>query len=421
MQQDSKKISTEIASFIRQDVCDRFVRYAQLSSASDPLSSTKPSTSRQHNLLSLLASELRALGAHNVAHAPNGFVYATLPENAPHVAFGLMAHVDTSPDQSGEGVKPLLRENYDGGTLSFPDDQSLTLSPDDSPELLDFIGDTIVTASGLTLLGADDKAGVAEIMAMLATFHTFPQLAHGRIEVCFTTDEEIGHGVDGIDTSRLPAHLYTMDGSYPGELETECFDAIGVTIEFRGRGVHPGFAYGKMINAALLASSFIAALPKNERPETTKGRDGFYHVSDITGNNEHATVRMIIRDFEHSRNLERLDYIRSIVLGIKKDNPGSYISVSDVHQYENMREVLEQHPEVIERAVRAINDAGLTVRRKAIRGGTDGSKLTAMGYPTPNIFAGGMLFHSKREWIALSSMVKAVETLLHLARHHTMG
>lgn len=419
MKLNASSLPAEIAAFIKHDVRERFLRYAQVSTASDPRSATKPSTARQHDLLSIIARELTALGAHNVTHAPNGFVYATLPENSPHIPFGLMAHVDTSPDQSGEGVKPLLRENYDGSVLSFPDDPSLTLSPDDSPELRDFIGDTIITASGLTLLGADDKAGVAEIMSAVATFHAFPTLPHGRIEVCFTSDEEIGHGVDGIDTSRLPAHLYTMDGSYPGELETECFDALGVTVEFHGRGVHPGYAYGKMINAALLASSFIAALPEDERPETTKGRDGFFHVSDITGNNEHVTVRLIVRDFEHSRNLERLEYVRSVAMEIQNKNPGAVITVSHTHQYENMREELEQHPAVIERALKAITDAGLCVRRKAIRGGTDGSRLTAMGYPTPNIFAGGLLFHSRREWIALSSMVKAVETILHLARHHT--
>jgi tripeptide aminopeptidase len=421
MQSAPYSLSPEISTFIRRDACERFMRYVQVSTASDPNSTTKPSTTRQHDLLKMLASELTALGACDVTHAPNGFVYATLPENTKHIPFGLMAHVDTSPDQSGDGVKPLVREKYDGGALSFPDDSSLTLSPDDSIELRDFIGDTIITASGLTLLGADDKAGVAEIMSALSAFHAFPQLPHGRIEVCFSTDEEIGHGVDGIDTSRLPSHLYTMDGSYPGELETECFDALGVTVEFHGRGVHPGFAYGKMINAILLTTRFIEALPNNERPETTKDRDGFYHLSDVTGNNEHATIRMIIRDYEHSRNLERLEHLRSVAADIEKDNPGSRIQISHVHQYENMRQALDQHPEVIERAVRAINDAGLAVRRKAIRGGTDGSRLSAMGYPTPNIFAGGMLFHSRREWIALSSMVKAVETIIHLARHHTVS
>ena len=413
-------LTSDIATFIRKDVLDRFVRYARVSTASDPSSTTKPSTSRQHDLLAILAQELTTLGAHNVLHAQNGFVYASLPANRPHTPFGLMAHVDTSSDQSGEGVKPLLRDNYDGSVLSFPDDPTLTLSPADSPELRDFLGDTIITASGLTLLGADDKAGVAEIMSAIATFQTFENLPHGHIEVCFTSDEEIGHGVDGIDTARLPAHLYTIDGSYPGELEAECFDALGVTVEFTGRGVHPGYSYGKMINAALLASDFIAELPKDARPETTKDRDGFIHVSDVTANNESAKVSLLLRDFEHSKNLDRLEYVRSAARNIEERNPGSRVALSHIHQYENMRDELLKHPEVIERAIHAITDTGICVRRKAIRGGTDGSKLTAMGYPTPNIFAGGLLFHSRKEWIALSSMVKAVETLLHLARHHTI-
>jgi tripeptide aminopeptidase len=366
----------------------------------------------------MVAHELSSLGLRDIVHADNGFVYATLPENTPGIPFGLMAHVDTSPDQSGEGVKPIVHTRYDGGTIHFPDDPLLSLSPSDSPELSDCIGDSIITASGKTLLGADNKAGVAEIVTTLATFKHFPDLPHGRIEVCFTTDEEVGRGVDQIDTTRLPAHLYTIDGSYPGELETECFDAIGVTIEFHGKGVHPGYAYGKMINAILLAQDCINALPAHERPETTKDRAGFFHVCDISGTNEVATIRLILRDFDHGQNVARLNRIISIAHEIEGRHPGARIVVSHSQQYENMRQILEQHPEVIERARLAIEDAGLAVKQKAIRGGTDGSRLTAMGYPTPNIFAGGMLFHSRREWVAASSMGKAVETILNLARRH---
>jgi tripeptide aminopeptidase len=411
-------LSQEICEFIQADVLVRFIRYAQISTASDPKSVSKPSSERQHDLLRLLAAELSELGLSDVKHSLSGFVYATLRGAEGFEPFGLMAHVDTSPDQSGEGVKPLVRELYDGGTLTFPDDPLLTLSPDDSPQLVDFIGDTIVTASGKTLLGADDKAGVAEIMTALATFARFPSLPHGRIEVCFTTDEEIGKGVDGIDTTRLTRHLFTMDGGYPGELETECFDALGVSVVFQGRGVHPGYAFGRMINALLVASSFVQALPSEERPETTKDRDGFFHVSDIEGSSERATVRLILRDFEHARNLERLENIRAIANDLEAKNPGLRAEVSSIHQYENMKQVLERHPEVIERAERAIEDAGVLVRRKAIRGGTDGSRLCAMGYPTPNIFAGGMLFHSRKEWVALSALKKAVETIVYLARRH---
>ena len=409
---------TQVREFIQADVLARFIRYAQIATTSDPASSSKPSSDRQHDLLAVLAAELIEIGLKNVEHASNGFVYATLPGAEGFVPFGLMAHVDTSPDQVGEGVKPLVRERYDGGVLTFPEDPLLTLSPSDSPQLAHFVGDTIVTASGTTLLGADDKAGVAEIMSALAAFARFPELPHGRIEVCFTTDEEIGKGVDGIDESRLPAHLYTMDGGYPGELETECFDALGVTVTFQGNGVHPGYAFGKMINALLAASSFVQALPPDERPETTTDRDGFFHVSEIAGSNERATVRLIIRDFDHARNLERLDRLRDIAGRLEGENPGLRTEVSYVHQYENMKAVLEQHPQVVARAQLAIEDAGVVVRRKAIRGGTDGSRLCAMRYPTPNIFAGGMLFHSRKEWVALSALVKAVETIVHLAARH---
>ncbi len=412
--------TNKVSEFIKADVLARFIRYVQIATTSDPTSSSKPSSASQHDLLTLLAAELIELGLENVEHASNGFVYATLPGTEGFVPFGLMAHVDTSPDQIGEGVKPLIRERYDGGALAFPEDPLLTLSPGDCPQLADFVGDTLITASGRTLLGADDKAGVAEIMSALAAFARFPELPHGRIEVCFTTDEEIGKGVDGIDESRLPAHLYTMDGGYPGELETECFDAVGVTLTFHGNGVHPGYAFGKMINALLAASSFVQALPPNERPETTTDRDGFFHVSEIAGSNERATVRLIIRDFDHRRNLERLETVREIAQLLEKQNPGLRTEISHVRQYENMRAVLDQHPQVVARAQLAIEDAGLAVRRKAIRGGTDGSRLCAMGYPTPNIFAGGMLFHSRKEWIALSALVKAVETIVHLAARHAV-
>jgi tripeptide aminopeptidase len=411
-------ISGDILSFIRSDVIARFTRYVQVSTGSDPNAEKKPSTQRQHDLLGVLAQELLHLGISDVTHAQNGFVYARLDGDSDYEPFGLMAHVDTSPDQEGAGVRPLVREGYNGGVLRFPDDPNLTLSPDDSPQLSDLVGDTIITASGLTLLGADDKAGVAEIMTALATFKRFPELKHGAIYICFTTDEEIGHGVDGIDTSRLPGHIYTMDGGYPGELQTECFDAYGITVKILGRGVHPGYAFDKMVNAALVAARFINYLPDKERPETTRDRDGFFHVSDVISGNERAEIRMIVRDFENATNIKRVEYLREIAAKLQHEYPGVAIELSVVHQYQNMREVLEQHPMIVERAVRAIEDAGLSVERHPIRGGTDGSRLTAMGYPAPNIFAGGMLFHSRKEWISLSALAKAVQTIVHLARHH---
>lgn len=411
-------LSAEVLSFIQHDVLERFTRYVRISTSSDPLSEEKPSTARQHDLLRVLASELQQLGLVDVTHTPNGFLYATLEGSTGYVPFGLMAHVDTSPDQDGENVAPLIREHYDGGVLRFPDDPELTLSPEDCPQLRDFIGDTIITASGKTLLGADDKAGVAEIMTALAVLQRFSDLPHGTIKVCFTSDEEVGRGVDGINTALLPQHIYTMDGGYPGELQTECFDAYSVMVKILGRGVHPGYAFGKMINATLVANKFISALPENERPETTRDRQGFFHVSEVTGNNERSEIRMIVRDFENSQNLKRIQYLHEVAAKLEIEYPGSVVELAIVHQYENMRETLAQHPEIVERAVRAIEDAGVTVRRHPIRGGTDGSRLTAMGYPSPNIFAGGMMFHSRREWIALSGLTHAVHTIVHLARHH---
>jgi tripeptide aminopeptidase len=412
-------INSEILEFVKTDVVKRFIRYAEVHTTSNPNSEAKPSSREQHDLLKLLSAELLELGLDDVRHDQNGFVYATLMPSGGSAAslssaFGLMAHVDTSPDQDGSGVKPLLRPDYDGSDLTFPDDPLLKLSPLDCPELRDFIGDTLITASGKTLLGADDKAGVAEIMTAMATFKRFPELKHGRIEVCFTSDEEVGRGVEGIDQSRLPPYLYTMDGGYPGELESECFDAIGVKLDFQGIGVHPGYAIGKMVNAILAAADFVALLPKNERPETTKARDGFFHVTSIEGTNELATVRLILRDYEHQNNLKRLEAVKAFAAKVAHEYPGLKVGVTDTHQYENMKTVLEQHPQVVERAKSAIEASGLKVIRKAIRGGTDGSRLCAMGYPTPNIFAGGMLFHSRREWIAVSALAKAVETILHL-------
>jgi tripeptide aminopeptidase len=413
-------LDSDITSFIREDVVKRVIRYAKIHTTSDPNSNSKPSSNIQHDLLKLLAAELNELGLHDVRHDQNGFVYATLlPANdtkAPlSKSFGLMAHVDTSPDQDGCDVKPILRANYDGAELSFPDDSQLTLSPKDSPELLHFLGDTIITASGKTLLGADDKAGVAEIMTAVAALRRFPKLTHGRTEICFTSDEEVGRGVEGIDLSRLPPYLYTMDGGYPGTLETECFDAIGVKVEFQGIGVHPGYAYGKMVNAILAAASFTELLPKAERPETTKDRAGFFHLTSIEGTNEFATARLILRDYDHQKNAKRLDLVQEMANEVERGYPGLKIAVTHTKQYENMGEVLARNPEVAERAKRAIEASGLKVKEKAIRGGTDGSRLCAMGYPTPNIFAGGMLFHSRREWIAVSALTKAVETILNLA------
>lgn len=411
-------LAPEIRTFIEDDIKQRFLSYVQVHTTSDPNSTTKPSTERQFDLLEILKKELEQFGLQDIELSRDGYVYATLPSNlsGERREFGLMAHVDTSPDQSGENVKPICHENWDGSPITYPDDPNLTLTVADSEELKDFMHQTIITASGKTLLGADDKAGVAEIMTAIATFQKFSQLPHGPIRLCFTTDEEIGHGTDKLDFTKIPRYLYTMDGGYPGELESECFDAWGVEVEFQGRGVHPGYAYGKMINALRVASLFIAELPADQRPETTKDREGFFHVSELNGNNESAKLRMIIRDFEADNNTARVAFLEQLKTRFEADFPGLTINLTATQQYKNMRDDIQQHQFVVDLAEEAIKDTGIPVIKKSIRGGTDGSSLTEKGHPTPNIYAGGMLFHSRREYVALSSMVNAVETIIHLAK-----
>ena len=409
----------EIQQYLKSQVVERFLRYVQIDTRSDVESNTKPSTEGQWDLLRLLETECRELGLRDVVMGGEGFVYATLPARDPDAecpAFGLVAHVDTSSEQPGDKVRPVRHEEWSGEPIRFADDPNLALSVDDCAELGEFVGDTIITASGRTLLGADDKAGVAEIMAAFATLIEFPELAHGKIVACFTTDEEIGRGTQGIDLSRLPTCCYTMDGSFPGELEDECFDAWSADLVFEGVGVHPGFAKGKMVNAATCCARYLAELPISETPENTDGRDGFYYVHSLEGGCERTRVGLIVRDFEESRNRERLAKLTSLKEEYEQRFSGLKIHLETAQQYQNMREVLAQHPEVTALAEKAITDAGLEVRRRSIRGGTDGSLLCQLGHPTPNIFAGGMLFHSRREWVAESALAKATETILHLAR-----
>lgn len=408
-------IGEEITKYIETDVLTRFLRYVQVYTTSDPDSKTNPSTARQIDLLKILKQELEELGLADIELDGNSFLYATLSGNVEAQPFGLLAHVDTSPDQPGEGVKPRVVKNWQGEPIRYPDDPNLVLEQKLSPELKKFIGDSIIVASGKTLLGADDKAGVAEIMAALATFKKFPELKHGPITVCFTCDEEIGRGVDGINLKRLPKFCYTMDGGEPGELEDECFDAWKVVVKIQGVGVHPGYAKGKMINAAAAAARFMAALPEKETPEHTSGKEGFIHLTDIKGDHENAALQFILRDFVETENKRRIERFEALAQTFRDKYPGIVITIESKAQYKNMKRFVEQHPMIIERAERAIEATGLELIRKAIRGGTDGSRLSEMGIPTPNIFAGGLLFHSRTEWIAHSALTKAVETIVHLA------
>ncbi len=411
-------LSPEIRDFLQEEALTRFLRYVKVHTMSDESKAgTTPSSDRQFDLQRILEAELNELGLKDVDLDEHCYLYATLPASpgAGSTPIGLAAHVDTSGAVSGENVKPFFRENYDGSPLSFPDDPELKVTLEDSPELKNFIGDTIISASGQTLLGADDKSGIAEIIAALAAFKKFPELKHGEIRICFTPDEEIGMGTAKINTDKLPKFCYTLDGGEPGELEAECFDAWGAEIKFKGISVHPGFAKNKMINAATTAARFLAAMPDYETPEHTELREGFFHVTSISGSEEEALIKMIVRDFEVPKNQKRMDYLTKLVEYFEVRYPGLKIDLEFKHQYENMWVVMEKYPESVELASKAIEMAGIEVHQKAIRGGTDGSKLSLMGHPTPNIFAGGMLFHSRKEWIAKSALLNAAETVVHLA------
>ena len=406
---------------IENDVVSLFDKYVRIPSTSSIDSKTVPSTPEQWNMLNEVARDLEQRGARVEIDRTNAFVYATVSASRPGTPFGVGAHVDSSPDQPGAGIEPQYHRNYQGGEICFPKAPGLVLSPADTPELTKFIGDTIITSAGDTLLSADDKAGVAAIVAAVGMWQRYPNLPRPEVTAFITRDEEVGRGVDGIDIKKLPRFCYTIDGSMPGELEYECFDAIGVTITFKGKGVHPGLAYGKMVNAALAASHFGALLNRDSTPERTRGREGFTHLSEVTGNNETASMRLLLRSFEHEENLKMLDELRRIGNAVKAAFPGLEITIEEKQQYPNMRDYIAKAPEVVEAARRAISASGLEVLERPIRGGTDGSRLSALGVLTPNIFAGGLNFHSRTECVAVESLVGATETILNLGAEWTKG
>lgn len=410
-------LKKEILEFIRKDSLERFLRYVRVYTTSNEESNTNPSSKNQFELANLIKDELKALGV-NAEVDEFCYLYANLPAsqgvNAPPISF--IAHLDTSPAVSGENVKPIIHKGYDGGDIKYPDDPNLVLTPKDSPELLEFVGKDIITASGTTLLGADDKAGIAEIVSMVAAFIKFPELKHPEIRVCFTPDEEIGAGTAKIDINKLGKVAYTFDGGMIGEIENECFDAMGAKIRFIGLNVHPGYAKNKMINAAGIAARYYAMLPEYETPERTELREGFFHLLKISGDESEATLQFIIRDFEHSRNEKRVELLNSLKEFFEKKYSGLKIEIEIKEQYRNFKEVLDKTPEVTDFAIKAIEMAGIKPIRKAIRGGTDGARLSFMGIPTPNIFAGGLLFHSKKEWIPVEAFEKAVEVGIYLCQ-----
>jgi tripeptide aminopeptidase len=404
---------------IQHTVLERFLRYVVIDTQSDPASPTCPSTAKQKDLGRLLAQELRELGLADAHLDEHGYVYATIPattsKKVPAICF--CSHMDTSPDCSGKDVKPQVVKNYQGGDIVLPGDKSQIIRVAEHEELARQIGNDIVTTDGTTLLGADNKAGVAEIMDAAKFLIDNPQIKHGPIKILFTPDEEIGRGVDKADLKKLGADFgYTMDGETAGHLEDETFSADGATITIEGVSTHPGFAKGKMEHAIKIASRIIDALPKDTcSPETTEAREGFVHPTGISGTLESATIQLIVRDFTEQGLRQKAAMLEDTIKAVMKDYPRSTYKLAIKEQYRNMKEVVDRHPEIVENAVEAIRRAGLKPVRSSIRGGTDGSRLSFMGLPCPNIFAGEHAFHSRLEWVSLQDMQAAVRTIVHLA------
>jgi len=399
-------------------VLDRFLRYVAVDTRADESSTTCPSTPGQLVLQRLLAEELRAIGLADVNVDDNGYLMATVPAtpgcDAPIVGF--IAHVDTSPEMSGANVKPLVHRAWDGRDIVLPDDASAVLRAADYPELAAQVGNDIVTASGGTLLGADDKAGVAAIVAAAAHLVGHPGITHGPIRIGFTPDEEIGRGADKFDVARFGAVCaYTLDGGSPGELEFESFSADVLRVTFGGFNTHPGYAQGRMVNAIKAAARFVDRLPPDLSPETTSGYDGYVHPYQVEASVDRTSVRVLLRDFVTSRLREQQALVESLAGAVAAET-GTRVEVDVKEQYRNMREVLDRHPAVVERARAAVRAAGLTPIEKPIRGGTDGSRLSFMGLPTPNLFAGEHNFHSRLEWTSRQDLEAAVRTVVQLAR-----
>jgi tripeptide aminopeptidase len=400
-------------------VTERFLRYVKIDTQSSHTSTTYPSTEKQKDLGRLLVKELQAIGIADAHLDQFGYVYATVPSNTaktvPVICF--CAHMDTSPDVTGEGVKPQIVRNYQGGDIALPGDASQIIRAADNPALNDQIGHDIITTDGTTLLGADNKAGIAEIMDAVNILVNNPEIKHGTLKILFTPDEEVGHGVDHVDIKKLGADFaYTMDGESAGNLEDETFSADKATITIRGVSAHPGFAKGKIENAIKIASRIIERLPKDAcSPETTEGREGFLHPTDLQATLEGATLTFIVRDFNENGLREKEALLDTIAKGVMRDFPHSTCEIRIEEQYRNMKVVLDKYPQITENALEAIRRAGLTPKRTSIRGGTDGSRLSFMGVPCPNIFAGEHAFHSRLEWVSVQDMEKAVETIIHLA------
>lgn len=398
----------------------RFMRYVQIDTQSDPDSPAQPSTEKQKDLSRVLVAELKEIGIEDAELDEYGYVYATIPattdKQVPVICF--CAHVDTAPDCSGKGVKPILHKNYDGSDIVLPDDPSVVISTKEHPYLSERIGDDIITASGTTLLGADDKAGVAIIMDLAQYLMQHPEIPHGKIRILFTPDEEIGRGVAKVDIAKLGADFgYTLDGGERGHLEGETFSADSATFTFHGVSAHPGYAKGKMVHAIKVAAHFVSQLPLDSwSPETTEGYEGFVHPVHMEGVLEKASVQFILRDFNSKKLIDHLDRLKQIATETIAAFPGSNFEYTVTEQYRNMKEILDQHPQVMDYAAEAYSRAGLEPVRMNVRGGTDGSRLSFMGLPCPNLFTGEMGIHSKQEYVSVQDMEKSVEVLVNLVQ-----
>lgn len=405
-----------------EKVVERFLRYVAIDTQSDPESSSFPSTAKQLDLARLLVRELEEIGMQDVTLDENGYVMATLPANVRQdiPTIGFIAHMDTSPDMSGKNVRPVLVENYDGGDIVLNREKNIILSPADFPDLKNYAGETLITTDGTTLLGADNKAGIAEIITSMEYLLTHPEIEHGEIKVAFTPDEEIGRGADRFDVGKFnAAFAYTVDGGPLGELEYENFNAASARIRIQGRNVHPGSAKSKMVNSMLIAMELNSLLPPGERPEYTDGYEGFFHLTGINGDVEETRLQYIIRD--HFRDLfeKKKQVLRAAAdfLNLKYGSGTVELEITDT--YYNMKEKIEPVLEIVDLAKRAMEEVGVTPLITPVRGGTDGARLSYMGLPCPNIFAGGHNYHGKYEYIPVSSMRKAVEVILKIIELHS--
>jgi len=402
---------------IEEQVQERFLRYVKIWTTSDRVAAEKhtPSTKIQFDLLNLLEEEMKEIGIKNIFYNEKGYLIGRIPANSEAVPIGFMAHVDTASDAPGKDVKPQLHSSYNGSVIKLTD--TLLIDPVEDSDLSLYIGKTVITTDGLTLLGADDKAGIAEIMTAASIIMSNDEIRHGEIELIFTPDEETGCGMDNFPKEELHAKAcYTMDGGREGELEDECYYAYGANVTFEGIVIHPGSARGKLVNAVTMASNFVSMLPRNESPEATDERYGNFWAQNISGTLEKAQVHILMRSFDAEDIQRRVNALGTFAAAVEAGFPGGKVSVETKKQYVNMKEKLDQNPEVMANVEKAFELAEVEAHKVVIRGGTDGSRLTEMGIPTPNIFTGGHNFHSRKEWIAVPAMVKATEVILNLVQ-----